>query len=72
MIFTHQPHLIWRHCITRIAPTVAHIGEHIRHLFIGKLHDGGMTLSAVNVEVAPPPGPVTACKSMLCGILLPG
>src|SRR3954467_8656799 len=27
---------------------------------------------AVKLEAAPPPGPVTPCRSMLCGILLPG
>ena len=27
---------------------------------------------AVNEEAAPPPGPVTACRSMLWGILLSG
>ena len=27
---------------------------------------------AVTDDVAPPPGPVTACRSMLCGILLVG
>src|SRR3546814_15713200 len=26
----------------------------------------------VNVDVEPPPGPVTPCRSMLCGILLSG
>src|SRR6266700_7103246 len=41
MIFTYQPYLVWRHGIARIAPTVAHIGEHMRHLLIGELHDGG-------------------------------
>src|SRR6266849_3004208 len=41
MIFTYQSHLVWRHSLTHIAPTVANIGEHMRHLFIGELHDGG-------------------------------
>ena len=27
---------------------------------------------AVKLDAAPPPGPVTPCRSMLCGILLPG
>src|SRR3546814_6814221 len=27
---------------------------------------------AVKVDVEPPPGPVTPCRSMLCGILLSG
>ena len=27
---------------------------------------------AVNVDVEPPPAPVTPCRSMLCGILLSG
>jgi hypothetical protein len=27
---------------------------------------------AVKLDAAPPPGPVTPCRSMLCGILLSG
>src|SRR4029453_9828770 len=41
MIFTLQPHLVWRDGIPCIPPTVADIGEHIGHLFISQLYNGG-------------------------------
>src|SRR4029434_5319059 len=41
MVFTPEPHLVWRNGLPGISPTVADIGEHIGHLFIGQLHNRG-------------------------------